>query len=208
MVAVFCAAYLRDGVEARPDRRPRNGGPGSSTIWLHMYSIGPRRIMFEGDPLHDTSRWQLGNNGQSNLDVADLVFVDAPSTGFSRVAPGEDPTQFYGIAADAAAVGDFVAEFVRREQRGDSPIVLHGESYGTLRTPVVAEYLEYTRGMSVDGVVLTASIMDVAGATFGVGASPTSARTACCRPTPPPPFTARSSPGISRRSWRRPRTSR
>jgi carboxypeptidase C (cathepsin A) len=173
-LAMFYTAYLRKGVAALRDRPLIflwNGGPGSSTIWLHMYSVGPRRIVFEGDPLYDNSRWELRENDQSILDVADLVFVDAPSTGFSRVAPGEDPTQFYGIDADAAAVGDFVAEFVRREERGESPIVLHGESYGTLRTPAVAEYLQHPKGMSVDGIVLTSSIMDVAGATFGVGAS-------------------------------------
>jgi carboxypeptidase C (cathepsin A) len=174
-VGIFFTAYLRDGVESARDRPLVflwNGGPGSSTIWLHMYSVGPRRIRFEGDPLHDNSRWELRENEQSVMDVADLVFVDAPSTGFSRVAPGEDPTDLYGIDADAAAMGDFVTEFVHREQRGDSPIVLHGESYGTLRTPAVAEYLMHPVGMSVDGIVLTSSLMDLAGATFGVGASP------------------------------------
>ena len=174
-LAMFYTAYLRNGVASLKDRPlifMWNGGPGSATIWLHMYSVGPRRIVFEGDPLHDNARWELKENDQSILDVADLVFVDAPSTGFSRSAPGVDPTDFYGIDADAAAVGDFVAAFVKREQRGGSPIVLHGESYGTLRTPMVADYLNYPLGLSVDGIVLTSSIMDVAGATFGNGSSP------------------------------------
>mgnify|MGYP006190288173 CR=1 FL=1 len=174
-LAMFYTAYLRDKVTSLRDRPlifMWNGGPGSASIWLHMYSVGPRRIVFEGDPLHDTARWELRENDQSILDVADLVFVDAPSTGFSRMAPGVDAADFYGIDADAAAVGDFVAEFIKREQRGDSPIVLHGESYGTLRTPAVAEYLNFPLGLSVDGIVLTSSIMDVAGATFGDGSSP------------------------------------
>lgn len=174
-LAMFYTAYLRDGVTSlreRPLIFMWNGGPGSSTMWLHMYSVGPRRIVFEGDPLHDTARWELRENDQSILDVADLVFVDAPSTGFSRVSPGRDAADFYGIDADAAAVANFVAEFVKREQRGDSPIVLHGESYGTLRTPAVAEYLNYPLGLAVDGIVLTSSLMDLAGATFGVGSSP------------------------------------
>jgi carboxypeptidase C (cathepsin A) len=171
-VGLFYTAYLREGVS---DLRERplvflwNGGPGSSAIWLHMYSVGPRRIVFENDPLFDSSRWQLQENSQSILDVADLVFVDPPSTGFSRVAPGEDVEQFHGVDADAAAVGDFVVEFVNRERRGDSPIVLLGESYGTLRTPAVAEYLQGLPALYVDGVVLVSSLMDVAGATFGVG---------------------------------------
>ncbi len=171
-VALFYTAYLRSGVESLRDRPLVflwNGGPGSSTIWLHMYSVGPRRVVFEGDPLHDTSRWELKENDQSILDAADLVFVDPPSTGFSRVAPGQDPAQFYGIDADAAAVGDFVAEFVRREGRGNSPIVLFGESYGTIRTPAVAQYLQDPLGMSVDGIVLCSSLMDVFGTTFGLG---------------------------------------
>jgi carboxypeptidase C (cathepsin A) len=134
-----------------------------------MYSLAPRRVEFEGDPLYDTSRWDLGENEHSLLDVADLVFVDPPSTGFSRVGPGEDPEQFYGVEADAAVVGDFVVEFTNRERRGDSPIVLLGESYGTLRTPAVTEYLQGLPGFFVDGVVLVSSLMDVAGATFGVG---------------------------------------
>lgn len=171
-VGIFYTAYFRD--EDTPRRnRPLvflwNGGPGSSTVWLHLFSLGPRRIEFEGDPRYDTSRWQLGENQHSLLDVADLVFVDAPSTGFSRMAPGEELTQFHGIDADAAVFGDFVAEFVARERRGDSPLVLLGESYGTIRTPVVAEHLLNKHGISLDGIVLVSSVMDVASVNFGVG---------------------------------------
>ena len=171
-VALFYTAYLRDGVSPVRDRPLVflwNGGPGSSAIWLHMYSFGPRRITFEGDPLFDTSRWALSDNEHSLLDVADLVFLDPPSTGFSRVAPGEDPTQFHGVDPDAEIVGKFVVEFIHRHHRGDSPIVLLGESYGTLRTPAVTEYLQRDPGFFVDGVVLVSSLMDVSGATFGVG---------------------------------------
>ena len=171
-VALFYTAYLRDGVES-PKDRPLifiwNGGPGSSAIWLHMFSLGPRRVVFDGDPLYDTSRWDLAENEHTLLDVADLVFLDPPSTGFSRVAPGVEPEEFYGVEADAACVGDFVVEFTNRERRGHSPVVLMGESYGTLRTPAVADYLQGLPGFFVDGIVLVSSLMDVAGATFGVG---------------------------------------
>jgi carboxypeptidase C (cathepsin A) len=171
-VALFYTAYLREGVSEKRDRPLIflwNGGPGSSAIWLHMYSFGPRRIVFEGDPLYDTSRWEFAENEHSLIDVADLVFVDPPMTGFSRMAPGEDPEQFMGVDPDAAIIGDFVVEFINRERRGDSPIVLLGESYGTLRTPAVTDYLQGLPGLFVDGVVLVSSLMDVAGATFGVG---------------------------------------
>jgi carboxypeptidase C (cathepsin A) len=171
-VAIFYTAYLRDGgssTRKRPMVFVWNGGPGSSTIWLHMYSYGPRRVVFEGDPLVDVSRWELRENEHSLLDVADLVFLDPPSTGFSRTAPGVDPKEFHGIEVDAAVVGDFVLEFIAREGRGDSPIVLFGESYGTLRAPAVADYLQQVPGLFVDGVILLSSLMDVAGTTFGVG---------------------------------------
>ena len=171
-VALFYTAYFRDDVDDKRDRPLVflwNGGPGSSAIWLHMFSVGPRRVVFENDPLVDTSRWTVAENDQSILDVADLVFVDPPSTGFSRVVPGEDPEQFYGVEADAAVIGDFVVEFMTRERRADSPIVLLGESYGTLRTPAVADYLQGLPGVAVDGIVLVSSVMDLAGATFGVG---------------------------------------
>jgi carboxypeptidase C (cathepsin A) len=134
-----------------------------------MFSVGPRRILFDGDPLFDTSRWELGENEHSLLDVADLVFVDPPSTGYSRMAPGEDPEQYWGVDPDAAVIGDFVVEFTSRERRTHSPVVLLGESYGTLRTPAVADYLQGLPGFFVDGVVLVSSLMDVTGATFGVG---------------------------------------
>jgi carboxypeptidase C (cathepsin A) len=171
-VALFYTAYLRDGLESTKDRPLVflwNGGPGSSAIWLHMFSLGPRRVVFEGDPLVDTSRWDLATNEHSLLDVADLVFVDPPSTGYSRVAPGVDPEEFHGVDPDAAVIGDFVVEFTARERRSHSPVVLLGESYGTLRTPAVADYLQGQPGFFVDGVVLVSSLMDVAGATFGVG---------------------------------------
>lgn len=171
-VALFYTSYCREGVE---DGRNRplvflwNGGPGSSSIWLHLYSVGPRRIVFEQDPLYDTSRWELQTNEHTLLDVADLVFVDPPSTGFSRVAPGEDPKQFYGVDGDAAVIADFITEFVSRNGRWESPIVLAGESYGTVRAPAVAEQLQRKPGLSVDGIVLISSIMDLAGVAFNVG---------------------------------------
>jgi len=171
-VALFYTAYMRDDSSDQADRPLIfcwNGGPGSSTIWLHMLSYGPRRLVFEQDPLVNASRWELANNGQSLLDVADLVFVDPPSTGFSRMAPGEDPEQFQEVDADAAVMGDFVMEFVTRERRSRHPIVLLGESYGTLRAPAVAEHLQNAHHFCVDGVILVSSILDVASVSFGVG---------------------------------------
>lgn len=171
--SVFYTAYLRTDVQSarnRPLVIMWNGGPGSSSIWLHMYSFGPRRIVFDKDPLHDTSLWELRNNEYSILDTADLVFVDPPGTGFSRVAPGEDADRFHGVDADSAAIGDFITSLVFRLGMAERPIVLFGESYGTLRVPAVAEYLQRKQsGLDVDGIVLLSSLMDVAGVTSSVG---------------------------------------
>lgn len=164
-VAIFYTAYIREGADIDRASRPLlfffNGGPGSSTVWLHMYSFGPRRIKFAKDPSIDPTRWELVENDQSLLDVADIIFIDPPGTGFSRMAPGEDPEQFEGVNSDAKVIGDFIHEFVNRELRMDSPVVIAGESYGTLRAPAVAEYLQRIPGLYVDGVALISSIMDV-----------------------------------------------
>lgn len=173
-VGVFYTAYIRDDVKDvknRPIVFFWNGGPGSSSIWLHLYSLAPKRVLFDNDPLFDTQNWSLGDNDQSIIDVADMVFIDPPNTGFTRMAPGEDLEQFQGVDADAKVNGDFVVEFLNRERRNESPVVLFGESYASLRVPAVTDYLHSPLGPGFypDGVVLLGSIMDVAGATFSMG---------------------------------------
>ena len=171
-VALFYTAYLRNGSQDQADRPIVfcwNGGPGSASIWLHLLSFGPRRLVFDEEPLVGGARWELVDNEHSLLDVADLVFVDPPSTGFSRVAPGEDPEQFHEVDADAAIIGDFVVEYLTRERRTRHPVVLLGESYGTLRAPAVAEYLQGGPCFYIDGLILISSILDIASASFGVG---------------------------------------
>ncbi len=173
-VGMFYTAYFRDGVsdlKNRPIVFFWNGGPGSSSIWLHLYSLAPRRVLFDNDPLFDTQNWTLGDNDLSIIDVADMVFIDPPNTGFTRMAPGEDLEQFQGVDADAKLNGDFVVEFLNRERRNESPVVLFGESYASLRVPAVTDYLHSPLGPGFypDGVVLLGSLMDVSGATFGMG---------------------------------------
>lgn len=173
-VGMFYTAYFRDGVsdlKNRPIVFLWNGGPGSSSIWLHLYSVAPKRVLFDNDPLFDSQNWTLGDNPQSIIDVADMVFIDPPNTGFTRMAPGEDLEQFQGVDPDAKLNGDFVVEFLNRERRNESPVVLFGESYSSLRVPAVTEYLHSPLGPGFypDGVCLLGSLMDVAGATFSMG---------------------------------------
>lgn len=173
-VGMFYTAYIRDGVSNTADRPIVffwNGGPGSSSIWLHLYSVAPKRVLFDNDPLFDSQNWTLGDNNLSIIDVADMVFIDPPNTGFTRMAPGEDLEQFQGVDPDAKLNGDFVIEFLNRERRNESPVVLFGESYASLRVPAVTDYLHSPLGPGFypDGVILLGSLMDVAGATFSMG---------------------------------------
>ena len=159
-------AYLANGKDAanRPIMFVYNGGPGSSTIWLHMASFAPKRALL-GDAKHtEPAAYQLVNNDYSLMDATDLVFVDAVGTGFGRVldkdAGGKgDPKDFYGIDQDGKAFTQFIERFLTKYNRWNSPKYLFGESYGTPRSAVVANDLI---GDSVDlnGVILLSSILN------------------------------------------------
>src|SRR6266852_3269272 len=110
LASVFFVAYTKDGAD--PGKRPVtytfNGGPGSSSVWLHMGAFGPKRVAYKDDEGHAAiPPYRLVDNESSLLDVTDLVFIDPVSTGFSRAVPGEAPKQFHGIEEDIQSVGDF-----------------------------------------------------------------------------------------------------
>jgi carboxypeptidase C (cathepsin A) len=159
---MFFVAYVRDG----EDRRTRpltffyNGGPGSASIWLHMGSLGPRRVQMGDEGFMPAPPFQLVDNEHSALDVTDLVFVDAISTGFSRAAAGEDAKRFHGVRADIRAFGEFVRNYVTRFNRWASPKFLAGESYGTMRSAGLAYELQDAHGIELNGIVLISSILD------------------------------------------------
>src|SRR5262249_2501710 len=122
--SMFYAAYFRRGADAsaRPVMFLFNGGPGSATIWLHMGAFGPRRVGTPDARHANPPPYRLINNDQSLLDVADLVFIDAPATGFSRVTGGPDKEKsFYGIDEDAYAFSRFIIGFLSKYQRWNSP---------------------------------------------------------------------------------------
>ena len=134
--SIFFVAYTRDGIEDR-HKRPLtfsfNGGPGSSSVWLHLGLLGPRRVLLDDEGFAYPPPYKLVDNAYSLLDQTDLVFIDPVSTGFSRVVPGEKPKQFHGFKKDIESVGDFIRLYTTRYQRWTSPKFLIGESYGTTR---------------------------------------------------------------------------
>jgi carboxypeptidase C (cathepsin A) len=159
--AFFYVAYTADGKD--PATRPLticyNGGPGSSSVWLHLGSFGPKRLV-TGDPATtEPVPFPLVDNQESLLDSTDLVFVDAVGTGLSEaVAPNTNQT-FWGVDQDAAVFRDFIQRYLAANQRQASPLYLFGESYGTPRSAVLANLLG-AAGVKLAGVILQSSILD------------------------------------------------
>jgi carboxypeptidase C (cathepsin A) len=160
---IFFVAYLLDGVDdaaTRPVTFAFNGGPGSSSVWLHMGGIGPRRVVLSdrGEALPPPAK--VTDNESTWLEKTDLVFIDPVSTGFSRAVRGVDPRQFYGYKQDLACIGDFIRIWTTRYSRWPSPKFIAGESYGTTRAAGLSEYLQDRYGMYVNGIVLISSVLN------------------------------------------------
>jgi carboxypeptidase C (cathepsin A) len=162
--SVFHITYTRDGIEDTKDRPVMfafNGGPGSSSVWLHLGILGPKRIDFPGDgtqPVDPPAR--LIDNDMSMLDVCDLVFIDPVSTGYSRVEKDGNPQDFHGLQQDIDSVGDFIRIWITENKRWASPKYLCGESYGGVRAAGLAQHLQDRYGMSLNGVILLSSLLD------------------------------------------------
>ncbi|HEX4025796.1 MAG TPA: hypothetical protein VHX52_13995 [Steroidobacteraceae bacterium] len=148
------------GSPARPITFLFNGGPGSSTVWLHMGAFGPWRVLTADDMHTPAAPYRLVNNDDSLLDASNLVFVDAPGTGFSRIAGKDRQKAFYGVDQDAWAFSDFIVQFLSRYGRWNSPKYLFGESYGTTRAAVLAGMLETERYVDLNGVILLSQILN------------------------------------------------
>lgn len=170
--SIFFVSYAKEG-ESDPGKRPVlfsfNGGPGSSSIWLHLGLFGPRRVAMnaEGFALPPPSR--LVDNSLSLLDRVDLVFIDPVTTGFSRAVPGESDKQFHGVTADVESVGSFIRLWTTRNARWASPKLLAGESYGTTRAAALASHLQARHGMYLSGVILLSAILNFQTARFDIG---------------------------------------
>src|ERR1700678_760142 len=160
--SMFYVAYFKaDGANTqRPVTFLYNGGPGSSTVWLHMGAFGPRRVVTADDSHTPAAPYTLVNNDFSLLDVSDLVFVDAPGTGFSRIAGKDREKAFYGVDQDAQAFADFITQFLGKYGRWNSPKYMFGESYGTTRSAVLSNVLETERDVDFNGVILLSQILN------------------------------------------------
>lgn len=158
---MFYVAYVAEGAEARqrPVTFAFNGGPGSSSIWLHMGSFGPMRVDTPDARPAPPPPYRLIENSDSLLDRTDLVFVDAVGTGFSRILGKGEPKNFYGTDQDVAAFAQFIERWVGANGRWNSPKFLLGESYGTTRGAALLAHLE-GHGMAFNGAVLVSSYLN------------------------------------------------
>jgi carboxypeptidase C (cathepsin A) len=159
---IFFMAYTLDGTSnaaERPLMFSFNGGPGSSSVWLHLGAIGPRRVKLLDDGRMPPPPFQLEDNADTWLDQTDLVFIDPVGTGYSRATKPELAAKFSGLQGDLASVGEFIRLYLTRYSRWSSPLFLVGESYGTTRAAGLAGYL-IDRGIAFNGIVLISTVLN------------------------------------------------
>ncbi|MBN1261351.1 MAG: peptidase S10 [Anaerolineae bacterium] len=170
--SVFYVAYTRDDVVAVSDRPITfsfNGGPGSSSVWMHLGVLGPRRVQLAEDGGPVPPPYKLVNNEYSLLDKTDLVFIDPVSTGYSRPVPGEEARQFHSLETDIESVGEFIRLYTTRNMRWTSPKFLIGESYGTTRAAGLSGFLQQRHGIYLNGIMLISTILNFQSARFDTG---------------------------------------
>jgi carboxypeptidase C (cathepsin A) len=159
--SIFYVAYTEDGVDAktRPVTFFYNGGPGSATIWLHMGSLGPVRVVTQSPEATGPAPFEWVQNQYSLIDKSDLVFIDAPLTGFSRAVGKGTAKDFAGTDQDIKAFEQFIVRYITVNQRWNSPKFLFGESYGTTRSGGLVAALQ-NDGIQFNGVTLLSSILN------------------------------------------------
>jgi carboxypeptidase C (cathepsin A) len=147
-------------VEKRPVTFVFNGGPGSSSVWLHLGTVGPMRVNLDSEGNPGAPPHKLLENQETWLDATDLVFIDPIGTGFSRPADGVDTKQFWGVEQDISSVADFIRLYLTRYDRWSSPKFLAGESYGTTRAAGLSLYLADHFGIDLNGIVLISTVLN------------------------------------------------
>jgi len=162
VASMFYVAYFKQGVDprTRPVTFLYNGGPGSSTIWLHMGAFGPVRVVTRNDSHTPPAPYGAVDNTYSLLDASDLVFIDAPGTGFSRIEGKGKEQAFWGVDQDVHAFASFITQFLSQYDRWNSPKYLFGESYGTPRSAALINELETDRNVDFNGVILLSQILN------------------------------------------------
>jgi carboxypeptidase C (cathepsin A) len=159
----FFTSYTLDGIKD-PERRPIvfafNGGPGSSSVWLHLGVLGPKLVEFDEKGNSTSTPGRLIDNEHTLLTDADLVFIDPVSTGFTRAIDKDDEKSYHHFEKDIEAVGDFVRRYLTTYQRWASPKFLAGESYGTTRSAGLAGHLQSRFGLNLNGIILISSVLN------------------------------------------------
>ncbi|MDQ6664277.1 MAG: peptidase S10 [Acidobacteriota bacterium] len=172
LASIFFVAYTRNDVADKstwPVTFTFNGGPGSSSVWLHMGALGPKRVLMANpDGEQPAPPYRLIDNDQTALSFTDLVFIDPVTTGFSRHAPGENPAQFHSVEGDLESVADFIRLYTTRFERWTSPKFLAGESYGTTRAAGMSQVL-LQRGIYLNGITLLSSVLNFQTVNFAPG---------------------------------------
>jgi len=168
---VFFVAYTKSG-DHEPGHRPLmfsfNGGPGSSSVWLHLGVVGPKRVKLEADGDMPSPPFELIDNPQTWLEHADLVFIDPVGTGYSRPAKKDGGKAYWSLEGDLTSIGEFIRLYLTRYQRWASPLYLVGESYGTTRAAGLAGKL-VDQGIAFNGILLVSSILNFGTARFTKG---------------------------------------
>lgn len=168
---IFFMAYTLDGAgpaAQRPLMFSFNGGPGSSSVWLHLGALGPKRVRMLDDGQMPAPPYQLVENEHTWLDATDLVFIDPVGTGYSRAANQQAASRFFSLNGDLESVGEFIRMYLTRYERWSSPLFLVGESYGTTRASGLSGYL-INRGIAFNGIVLVSTVMNFATIRFAPG---------------------------------------
>jgi carboxypeptidase C (cathepsin A) len=170
--AIFYIAYTRDDVKdvaRRPVTFSFNGGPGSSSVWLHLGLLGPRRVLLKEDGSSLPPPYKLVDNEFSLLDETDLVFIDPVSTGYSRAVKPDDAKKFHSVESDLNSVANFIRLYTTRNNRWGSPKFIIGESYGTTRAAGLSGELRERQRMNVNGIMLVSTVLNFETISFARG---------------------------------------
>jgi carboxypeptidase C (cathepsin A) len=172
---IFFTAYTKNGIKnkaywaQRPIAFVFNGGPGSSSVWLHMGALGPKRILLNDDGSAPAAPYQIVDNEYTWLTETDLVFIDPVWTGYSEATTEKKNSDFLGFENDRNIVAEFIRQYLTENNRWSSPKYLAGESYGTTRATALAYHLHQRYGINLSGIALISSVMNFQTLRFNTG---------------------------------------